>query len=116
MSDKLIQLKGTDSNTVIDVYPYTKAKAIIFDNGKTLEEQITNHNHPLASTANDGLLSKNDFLKLLNIEPNANKYYHPGTHASNMIIHDNKTLEEILTSLMTQVSTLQSELNALKNK
>lgn len=96
MEDKLIQLKSQDNGNVIEVYPYTKAKAITFSNGKTLEEQITNHKHNLASASEDGLISKEDYLKLLNIEPNANKYYHPATHDSNEVIHEGKTLSEIL--------------------
>ena len=96
MEDKLIQLKSQENDNVIKVYPYTKAKAITFSNGKTLEEQITNHKHNLASASEDGLISKEDYLKLLNIEPNANKYYHPATHDSNEIIHEGKLLSEIL--------------------
>lgn len=96
MEDKLIQLKSQENDNVIKVYPYTKAKAITFSNGKTLEEQITNHKHNLASASEDGLISKEDYLKLLNIEPNANKYYHPATHDSNEILHEGKLLSEIL--------------------
>ena len=97
MSDKLIQLRNLDeNNNTINVFPYTKAKGIIFDNGKTLEEQISNHNHANASANRDGLMSKEEFIKLLNIEPNANKYYHPETHNSTEILHENRRLSEIL--------------------
>ena len=96
MNDKFIQLKSRDNNDVIEVYPYTKAGAILFNNGKTLEEQISNHNHTLASASTDGFLSKEDYLKLLNIEPNANKYYHPSTHDSSEIMHKDRVLSEVL--------------------
>lgn len=97
MSDKLIQLRNLDeNNNTINVFPYTKAKGIFFDNGKTLEEQITNHAHENASANRDGLMSKEEFVKLLNIEPNANKYYHPETHDSTEILHGNTRLSEIL--------------------
>lgn len=97
MSDRLIQLNSKDNNNnTVNVYPYTKARAIIFDNGKTLEEQITNHTHNKASATLDGLMSKEEFIKLLNIEPNANKYYHPETHSSTMITHNGVSLSNIL--------------------
>lgn len=97
MNDKLIQLTGQDNKGYpIDVFPYTKAKAIEFDDGKTLEEQITNHVHVKASASQNGFMSKEEFVKLLNIEPNANNYYHPATHNSNEIMHNDKSLYEIL--------------------
>lgn len=105
MGDKFIQLRSKDDkDNLIEVYPYTKAKAIKFDNGNSLEEQILDHNHDKASASRDGLLSKEDYLKLLNIEPNANKYYHPPTHNSDEIIHNDKKLSDVLSEALEEVS------------
>lgn len=95
--DKLIQLTGQDNNqNTINVYPYTKPEAIKFDNNKDLNYHLANHNHNLATAEKNGFMSALDFIKLLNIEPNANRYYHPKTHSSDMILHKEQSLETFL--------------------
>jgi hypothetical protein len=43
---------------------------------------------PLATSTQDGKMSKSDFTKLQGIETNANKYIHPDTHPATMIVDD----------------------------
>ena len=119
MKDKLLQLKSKDDNgTEINIYPYTKSNAVIFDSGNTFEDEINNHNHVVATANNEGFMSRNDFIKLFNIEPNANKYYHPDTHDSSEIIHNGENLSDLLNdfSSNTEIQKLQKQIKDLTEK
>lgn len=43
----------------------------------------------LADSQNDGLMSKENFIKLQGIEENANNYTHPNSHSADMILETN---------------------------
>lgn len=89
MSKQPIQLTATNEvGQKQNVYPYTTAEYVHFDDNKTLADKLNNignaHIHSKASATQDGFMSKEDFVKLTGLI----NYSHPSTHAATMITQD----------------------------
>lgn len=67
---------------------------------------------PLATNANNGLMSKDDKIKIDNIAENANNYKHPDSHSAEMIIEtDNKKF--ITSELYNKLANLDQQLETI---
>lgn len=70
--EKQLQLKAEENGTEVNIYPYTKADCITFNNGNSLEENINKHNHSNATIDKDGSMSKEDKALMINMNKKTN--------------------------------------------
>ena len=94
-SDKA-KLDGIEANANKYTHPSTHPATMIVsdsNNRFVTDTQISTWNNkseviPVVTTNTNGVMSKDDKIKLDSIEANANKYTHPDTHAATMIVED----------------------------